>query len=77
MPQKLSPEAYANKIKYNSKYAKNNFKTKLIQFNINYPEDIALLNWVNSRGEGGNAYIKRLIREDMAKAIINEADELP
>ena len=56
-----------NKKIYNKKYAKNNFKCKNIAFNKNIPEDIILLDWIKVQAEGGNQYIKRLIREDMER----------
>ena len=67
MALKLSDEALARKKHYNQDYAKKNFKCKNLQFNTVIPEDIALFDWVKSQKEGGTAYIKRLIREDMER----------
>ena len=65
MAQALSEYALANKKKYNNEYAKNFFKSKLIQFNVQYPDQMEMLEWINSQPEGGNEYIRRLIRADM------------
>ena len=64
---KLSETALKNKRAYDKEYAKKNFKSKLITFNKLVPDDIQLLDWVNSQTEQGNNYIKRLIREDMIR----------
>ena len=64
---KLSDRALRNKRVYDKDYAKKYLKGKSITFNTLYPEDIALLEWVKKQGEGGNQYIKRLIREDMER----------
>ena len=63
----LSPKAKARKHEYDVRYAKENFQCKNLSFNKKIPEDIALLDWVKVQPEGGNAYIKRLIREDMER----------
>ena len=65
MAQVLSEYALANKKKYNNEYAKNFFKSKLIQFNVQYPDQMEMLDWINAQPEGGNEYIRRLIRADM------------
>lgn len=65
MAQVLSKYALANKKKYNNEYAKNFFKSKLIQFNVQYPDQMEMLDWINSQPEGGNEYIRRLVRADM------------
>lgn len=65
MAQVLSEYALANKKKYNNEYAKNFFKSKLIQFNVQYPDQMEMFDWINAQPEGGNEYIRRLIRADM------------
>jgi len=65
--QYRSPEALKNKRAYDKEYNKKYFKQKTIVFNTQYPDDYALLEWVKVQPEGGNAYIKRLIREDIEK----------
>ena len=65
MAQVLSEYALANKKKYNNEYAKNFFKSKLIQFNVQYPDQMEMLEWINAQPEGGNEYIRRLVRADM------------
>ena len=67
---KLSETAKAKKTAYNMAYAKKNFKCKCLQFNKVIPEDIALLNWVNSQANG-TQYIKDLIRTDMELKLKN------
>lgn len=65
MGKPVTPEAIKRKAQYNQAYAKKFFKTKLIQFNTNIPEDIALLDWI--KANGGTSYIKSLIRADMER----------
>lgn len=74
MPVKLSEKAMANKRVYDYKYARENLKKKVIPFNVNRPEDIALLKFANAQPENGNQYIKRLIREDMERRGVKVED---
>ena len=67
MAQYRSPEALKNKREYDKEYNKKYFKQKTVVFNTQFPDDIALFEWIRTRPEGGNQYIKRLVREDMAK----------
>ena len=50
----------------NSKYRSAHTKTMAIRFFINTPGEKELLDHCNSK-ENRNAYIKRLIREDMER----------
>lgn len=52
---------------YDIQYARDNITRKYVQYNSRNPEDVKMLSWCSERPEGYNAYIKRLIREDMAK----------
>ena len=65
---KLSEKALNNKKAYDKQYARENFKGKHIVFNLKDPDDMALLEWTKIQSEGGNQYIKRLIREDMMRS---------
>lgn len=67
MAIKLSPEAMKRKREYDKRYAKEHFQGKYITFNKDIPEEIELFEWVRTRPEQGNTYIKRLIREDMQR----------
>lgn len=67
MAQKLSEQAYENKKNYNKKYANKNYRSKLIAFNRQFPEEMEMLDWINGQPEGGNQYVKRLVREDMLR----------
>ena len=75
---KLSPEAQRRRYDYNNGYRSKNFRSKCIAFNRQFPEDVALLDWINEQvkyGENGNQYIKRLVREDMERRQKEEADQ--
>lgn len=51
---------------YDQQYRRDHMSTKLIAFNRDKPEDIALLNYVESKGERMfSPYVKELIRRDM------------
>ena len=65
--QKRTEKAIKNKKAYDAQYIKKYFKQKTIPFNTKVESDIALLDWVKEQPEGGNQYIKRLIREDMER----------
>ena len=57
-----------DKSKYDQEYAKKHITRKFLAFNRDDPEDVALLDWLKAKGYGyTNAYIKRLIREDMER----------
>ena len=55
-----------NKSDYDIQYAKEHIKRKFIPFNDTNPEDAELLEWLATKGNV-TAYVKRLIRDDMAK----------
>lgn len=57
-----------DKSKYDQEYARKNVIRKHIPFNKLKPEDMKLLEWIESREESATAYIKRLVLEDMEKA---------
>lgn len=54
-----------NKSDYDKKYAKEHITRKFLAFNKDDPNDILLLSWLNAQGNV-NAYVKQLIRDDMA-----------
>ena len=47
------------------KYLKENIKLVNFSLNRRKPEDMEMLEWLNSREEGIGAYVKSLIRRDM------------
>lgn len=60
-----------NKGAYDKQYAKEHIKRKHIPFNDTDPEDMRLLAWIN-RQPNATEYVKKLVREDMEKAgVIN------
>lgn len=63
MPRKKSG-LFDNRL-YQNEYHRS-MKKKLLSFNPNNPEDIELLNYLESK-ENQTGYIKDLIREDMKK----------
>lgn len=51
---------------YDQQYRRDHMTTKLIAFNRDKPEDIALLRYVESKGNRiFSSYVKELIRRDM------------
>lgn len=56
------------KYSYDQQYLKDNVLTVGVTFNKRKPDDMVLLEWLNSRNEKKVAYIKRLIREDIEKS---------
>lgn len=59
-----------NKIKYDIEYTKAHIKCKRIPFNDMIDDDKELLEWLENQGNV-TQYIKKLIREDMKKALKN------
>lgn len=55
-----------DKSAYDQQYMKEHITRKLIPFNLDKPEDKALLDYLNSR-DNITQYIKSLIRADMGK----------
>ena len=69
---KLKPGVRAMKkseaqYRYEQEYIKKNITMVHVPFNYRKPEDVAMLDWLNTNGEKKTAYIKRLIRSDMLK----------
>jgi len=52
---------------YDQDYLKQNIVQVGITFNRRKPDDMKLIDWLNSRTESRVAYVKRLIREDMER----------
>ena len=50
---------------HDQKYLKENIKLVNFSLNKRKPEDMEMLEWLNSREEGIGAYVKELIRRDM------------
>ena len=52
---------------YDMQYAKEHVIRKIVTFNAEKEEDMALLEWLEKQPESVAAYIKKLIRADMEK----------
>lgn len=63
MPRKKS--GLFDQREYTVRYNRENVTRKMITFNKNKPEDMAILEWLEKQPEGMVAYVKRLISEDM------------
>ena len=63
MPRKASGDFDQNK--YVQQYMKENVTVKKVVFNKRDEQE--LLEWATASPDGFSAYVKRLIREDMAK----------
>ena len=53
---------------YALQYRKENIVRKLMIFNKTNPNDLSMLEWLNSRPEGTSPYLKRLVQEDMSRS---------
>lgn len=61
-----------DKKQYDTKYNAENTTRKSIVFNKKDPEDMILLEYLNAKGaRAANEYIKKLVREDIEKALKN------
>ena len=56
------------KYSYDQNYLRQNIVAVNITFNRQKPDDMVILDWLNSRKESKVAYMKRLIISDMEKA---------
>ena len=63
----MSGKQTFNKSTYDAAYIRENIITKKVLFNRRKPEDMALLEHAESKGNF-NAYIHDLIQEDLGKA---------
>ena len=54
------------KAEYDMQYMKKNVVRKLLSFNRNKPEDMAIFEWLCQQ-QNMSEYIKNLIRKDMQK----------
>ena len=63
MPRKWKTEEY----QYQQEYIKDNIKFVSVPFNLRNQEDAELYEYLNHIDGKKATYIKRLIREDMAK----------
>ena len=54
-----------NQINYQKQYNNDHVSWRKVSFNDKNPDDMILMNWIDSQEESTSAYIKRLIREDM------------
>lgn len=60
-------ERTQHQIDYMKDYNNRHVKWRKVSFNDKNPDDMILINWIDSREESTSAYIKRLVREDMEK----------
>ena len=52
---------------YMNAYIKAKVKYKNINFSVDKPEDMELLDWIESQPMPASRYIKQLVQEDMGK----------
>jgi len=65
MPRKKDPEF--DNYRYQQDYIKKNIKLVNFSLNRTKPEDMKMLEWLNSRPQRIGTYIKDLIKKDMNK----------
>jgi len=56
------------KYSYDQNYLRQNMVAVNITFNRQKPDDMVILDWLNSRKESKVSYVKRLIISDMENA---------
>lgn len=64
-------ERTQRQIDYMKDYNNRHVKWRKVSFNDKNPDDMILMNWIDSQEESTSAYIKHLIREDMEKQSID------
>ncbi len=65
MPRK--PSGLFDQAEYIKEYHRENRIIKKVILNRKNPDDMALVEWLDSRPEGITPYLKRLIREDIKR----------
>ena len=65
LPRKASGTFDQNK--YVGQFIHDNIKYRQMNFNMGKPEEAAMHAWIGEQPEGSSNYLKRLVREDMAK----------
>ena len=65
--RKMSDAAKERKTAYDTQYILKNIVQKRINFNKQVPEDVEMLEWVNTKKNQGQ-YMKGLIKDDMKKS---------
>lgn len=66
MPRKKSGEF--DQRKYVNEYIKARIIYRRMNFNIGKPEDMTMLEWIDSQPEGVSNYLKRLVLQDIKRA---------
>ena len=64
----LSQKAKERKYGYDQEYLKQNITKVSLTFNKGNPDDMMLAQWLRTRPEGCNRYIKRLMIEDIERS---------
>lgn len=52
---------------YVNEYIKEKIKYRRMNFNTGKPDDMAMVEWIDSQPEGVSNYLKRLVLADMQK----------
>lgn len=65
MPRKKTGEF--DQLEYIKQYNRENIRYRRAQFNMQKPEDVQIMEWIDEQPEGTSAYIRKLIVQDMAE----------
>ena len=65
MPKRKSGEF--DQLEYIKQYNRENIRYRRAQFNMQKPEDVQIMKWIDEQPEGTSAYIRKLIMQDMAE----------
>ena len=66
------PRTKEQKYSYDKLYLQQNTTRVSLVFNKRKPDDLIIMEWLKTRAEGSNGYIKRLIRADMESSLAPE-----
>lgn len=66
MPEKKRART-VGQISYQKKYNRDHVAWRKASFNDKNPDDMILMQWIDSQEEKTSAYLKRLVREDMKR----------
>ena len=54
-----------DQLKYIAQYNKENIAYRKVSFNRKKPEDVEIMEWIDSQEESVSSYLKRLAKQDM------------
>ena len=52
---------------YKKQYQRSHIRFRKMNFNVDKPDDVVMIEWLDSQPEGVSNYMKRLVSDDMIR----------